>query len=80
MVWRNEEFDASGDARLTSDKTGSFEGDYHLMNRGRANLEVALHVGFGRGAAEHVRVGVNKGEVLALLFGEALRAGSASGA
>jgi len=65
---------------LTSDKTGSFEGDEHLVNRRWADLEVAPHVGFGGGAPEHVRVGVNEGEVLALLFGEALRAGAAGGA
>ena len=65
---------------MTSDKTGSFEGNDHLVNRGWADAEVALHVGFGREASEHVRVGVNEGEVLALLFGEALRGGSGSGA
>ena len=65
---------------MTPDKTCSFEGDYHLVNRWRANLEVALHVGFGGGAAEHVRVGVNEGEVLALLFGETLRGGAVGGA
>ena len=79
-MWRNEELDASGDARLASDQAVSFEGDDHLVNRGWADAEVALHVGFGGGAPEHVRVDVNEGEVLALLFGEALRAGSASGA
>ena len=65
---------------MTLDKTGSFEGEDHLVNRGWADAEVALHVGFGGGAPEHVRVSVNEGEVLALLFGEALRGGSATGA
>jgi len=32
---------------------------------------VALDVGFGRGAPKHVRIGVDEGQVLALLFGEA---------
>ena len=43
-------------------------------------LEMALHVGFGGRAAEHARIGVDEGQVLALLFGEAWRAGAASGA
>ena len=80
MFWRNDELDASGDAGLTSDKTGSFEGDDHLVNGGWADLEVALHVGFGRRAAEHSQVCVDEGQVLALLFGETLFAGAASGA
>jgi len=77
---RNEEFDASGDTRLASDQAVSLEGDNHLVNRRWADLEVALHVGFGWGAAEHARVGVDEGEVLALLFGEPLVCGAASGA
>ena len=67
----NEDFDASGDAGLTSDEAVSFEGDDHLVDRGRADAEVALHVGFGGRASEHVRVGIDEGQVLALLFGEA---------
>ena len=41
---------------------------------------VALHVGLGRRATEHVRVGVDEGQILALLFGEAIRADTAHGA
>jgi hypothetical protein len=40
-------------------------------------LKVALHIGLGGWASEHVRVGVDEGQVLALLFGEALSAGAA---
>ena len=69
-----------GDAGLASDEAVSFEGDDHLMDRRRADAEVALHVGLGGRASEHVRVGVDEGQVLALLFGEALAAGAASGA
>jgi len=65
---------------LTPDQTCSFEGDDHLVNGWRCDLEVALHVGFGGGAAEHVRVCIDEGEVLALLFGEALIVGTACGA
>lgn len=33
---------------------------------------MALDVGFGGWASKHVRMGVDEGQVLALLFGEAL--------
>lgn len=72
--------DASSDAWLAPDEAVSFEGDDHLVHRGRGDLKVALHVGLGGRASEHVRVGVDEGQVLALLFGEALSAGAASGA
>ena len=39
------------------------------MNRGWADAEVALHVGLGRRSSEHARVGVDEGQILALLFG-----------
>ena len=74
----NEEFDASGDAGLAADQAGSFEGEDHLVDRGWADAEMALHVGFGGWASEHVRIGVDEGQILALLFGEALVAGAAS--
>ena len=74
MLRSNEDFDASGDAGLTSDQAGSFEGEDHLVDRGWADAEMALHVGFGRRPPEHARVGVDEGQVLALLFGEGLRA------
>ena len=62
--------DASGDARLTANEAVAFEGKYHLVNRGRADLEMTLHVSFGRSAVEHVRVCVDEGQILALFFGE----------
>jgi len=58
----NQDLDASCDARLTSNVTISFEGDDHLVNRGRANLKVALHIGLGGWAPEHVRVGVDESQ------------------
>ena len=67
---RNEEFDASGEARLTANEAVSFEGDDHLVDRWRTDLEVALQIGLGGWASEHVRVGVDEGQILALLFGE----------
>jgi len=66
----NEKLDASGDPRLTPDKASAFEGKNHLVNRGWADAEMTLHVGFGRSAPEHVRVRVDEGQILALLFGE----------
>ena len=80
MFRRHEDLDASGDAGLTPDETVSFEGHDHLVDRWRADLEVSLHVGFSGRAPEHVRIGVDEGQVLTLRFGEALSAETASGA
>ena len=80
MFRSNEDSDASGNAGLTSNETISFEGHDHLVDRWRADLKVALHVGLCGRASEHMLVGVDEGEVLALFFGEALSAGAARGA
>ena len=72
--------DASGDAGLTANEAVSFERHDHLVDRGRTDLKVALHVGLGGRASEHVRVDVDESQVLTLLFGEALSAEAASGA
>jgi hypothetical protein len=72
--------DASGDAGLTANQAVSFERHDHLVDRGRADLKVAVHVGLGGWAAEHVRVGVDESQVLTLLFGEAVSAEAARGA
>ena len=71
MFRGDEQLDASGDAGLAADRPAAFESEDHLMDRRRGDAEVALHVGFGRRAAEHARVGVDEGQVLALLVGEA---------
>ena len=63
--------DASRDTGLALNEAISFEGDDHLVHRGRADLKVALDIGLGWRATEHVRVGVDEGQVLALLVGEA---------
>jgi hypothetical protein len=68
---RDEQFDASRDAWLASDESLAFEGQHHLMDRRRADGEEALHVGFGGRAAHHQRIGMDEGQVLALLVGEA---------
>ena len=72
--------DASGDAGLTPNEAISFECHDHLVDRGRADLKVALHIGLGGRTPEHVRIGVDESQVLALLFGEALSREAASGA
>ena len=45
----------------------------HLVHGRRADLEMALHVGLGRGTAMDAGVGVDEGQVLALPVGEAFR-------
>ena len=52
----------------TPDQAGSLEGENHLVNRRRADAEVALHVGFGRGLSEHARIGIDEGQIVALFF------------
>ena len=76
----NHDLDAPGNAWLTANKAISFERHYHLVDRGRADLKVLLHVGLGGWASEHVRIGVDEGQILALPFGEAVSAGAARGA
>jgi len=60
-----------GDARLTANEAVSFERDDHLVDRGRGYAEVVLHVGLRGRAAEHMRIGVDEGHVVALLLGKA---------
>ena len=43
-------------------------------------MKVALQIGLGGWASEHVRIGVDESQVLTLLFGEAFGAEAASGA
>ena len=47
MLRSDKEFDASWDTRLAPYEAISFERHDHLVNRGRSDLEMALHVGFG---------------------------------
>ena len=63
--------DAPWLAWLALDEACSFEGQNHLMNCWWRDLEVSLHVGFGGRSSVDAGVGVNEGEILPLLFGEA---------
>jgi hypothetical protein len=50
----DEDFDGSGDAGLTADETGAFEGEDHLMGRWGADAEVSLQVSLGGRAPKHM--------------------------
>lgn len=64
----NEEFDAASGPRLLSDQAVAFERQHHLVNGGRADAKILLHVGFGRGPAMQERVEVDKRQILSLLW------------
>ena len=53
----------------------SLEGEHHLMDGRRGDGEEALDVGFSGRPSEGERVGMNRGQVLALLVGEFLKRG-----
>ena len=79
MRWE-QDADASGDAWLAADEAVAFEAEDHLMDRRRSDAKMPLHVGFGRRLTEHARIDIDEGQIVALLLGEALRAGMAPGA
>ena len=65
--------DAARDAWLTFYQVEAFEGQNHLVDGGRGDLEVALHVGLGGRASVHAGIGPYEGQILAL-GGRELRA------
>jgi hypothetical protein len=79
-VRRDEDIDASCDAWLSANEAVTFEAENHLMDRRWADAEMPLHVGFGRSLAEDVSINVDEGQILALLFGEAVPADTTHGA
>ena len=79
MRW-DEDVDAACDAGLSADEAVAFEAKNHLVNRRRADAEMALPVGLGRGLVKHSRIDIDEGQIPALLFGEAMRANTARGA
>ncbi len=42
----------------------------HLVDTRRRDLEVSLHISLGRRSPEHLRIGMDDGQGLALLFSE----------
>ena len=73
--WVDEEADASSGAGFAADEAFALEGEHHLMDGRRGHVEEALDVGFGGRPSEDERIGMNKGQVLALLRGEVLERG-----
>jgi transposase len=58
--------DASGSSGQACDEPGFIQGQHHLVDGGSGDLEMATHVGFGRGPFEDPAIGVDEGQVLAL--------------
>jgi hypothetical protein len=71
LFGRNQEFDAPRDPGLSSDQADSLEAEHHLVDSRRADFEVSLHVRLGGSPTMQTRVGVDEGQILALLSGEA---------
>lgn len=67
----DEKFDAARHAGLAPDEAGAFECQHHLMDGWRGDAEMALQVGLGGRPAENLRIGVDEGQILALLWREA---------
>ena len=67
VFWIDDHFYAASDPGLPSDEPCSFERHHHLVNRGRADAKILLHVGFGRWLAVQPGVEVDKRQILALL-------------
>lgn len=58
---------------VRQDQACALEGEHHLVHRGRADAEVALHVGLGRpGVAVDAGIGVDESQAPALVVGEAV--------
>ena len=71
MLWCDEHLDASGGSGRSADEAQSFEGEDHLVDRGRRDLEVSLQFGLGGWVTVDAAIGVDEGQVLALDAGEA---------
>ena len=71
FVGGDAEGDASGLAGESTNQTAALELDDHPVDGWRGDAEELLDVGLGGGATVEQDVGVDEGEVLALLVGEA---------
>lgn len=58
FFWRDQQLDASGDARLSSDQSNALQGEHHVMDGRWADAEMPLQVGFGGRATEDAGIGV----------------------
>src|SRR4051812_29183641 len=65
-----EHLDAALDAWLAADMAEALQREDHLVHGRRGELEMALHVGLGRGTAVDAGIGVDEGQVLPLPLGE----------
>jgi hypothetical protein len=70
VVVFKQHLDAAGNAAPTSDKPSTLQLDDHSMDGRGRHMKEALHVGFGGGTIVQQRVGMDEGEVLALLVCE----------
>lgn len=70
VLWLDQEFDAAGGTRRSSDEANTFECEDHLVHAWWSDLEVALHVLFGRRSAEDTAVSIDEGQVLTLFVAE----------
>jgi len=75
----NEQLNAAWGPRLSADEAGPFEREHHLVNRGWADAEVFLHVGFGRRPAVQAHVEMDKRQILALFGRKAFGGATHSG-
>jgi hypothetical protein len=66
-LWRDEDLNGSRFSGLSCDKALAFEGENHLVDGGRRDLEMAAQIGLGGWPFVDRRIGVNEGEILALM-------------
>lgn len=71
FFWLDQQLDASSNAGLSPDQSRALQSDHHLVDGRRADAEMALQIGFCGSAAEDADIGVDEGQILALLGGEA---------
>jgi hypothetical protein len=72
----DKEADASSAARFAANETKALEGEHHLVYGRRGDRKEALHIGLGGRPSNDERVGMDEGQVLALLARESLACGA----
>ena len=72
LVGRYQQFDRSRLAGRAANQSEAFELNDHLVNAGGRDAEEALELGLGWRLAVEQDVGVDEGQVLALLVGESV--------